>query len=917
MMKKTHTTIIAIGLILLMFGTWGQAKAADHGVFADGGYSPGSGTSKMDELVDDRVDKAKAEFDRRNDDPDDTSTRVDSEQGLEDALNGISCECGDTITIVMVGHGKKNSFKFTKEGKSVTPKELLKLLDSATIACCCKIHIVIFSCHSGSWIDDLFKDPHVESVYTSCKGSQTSRSDAGYEDGEWVDNGDWISNFDKDWENVPDGTSIADQMQKASETAESDLPPGGTHGQNPQGWRRGQQPAKGHVESVRKRNGQIYKMKIHFYTPEFMRCTQEWVELEPGTDVPDDLEHCDWVDFPGNFGDPNGRKGRRITVAGDGTETTAPQQDIIAHVVGRSGNKLKIHTVSPTWMYCTRRWLEVEPPGTIAADIQACKWISVDDVDIDDPDGGVSTGSDVAVDDDLTFRVKLHIEGSKNHAAGTSGSHILAPPFLRCKHPTIKLPPGALNDLENCDNIWGDYEPNTNEGGQHDVSNVKKATAQGSRTHYYALDGCIDSVVDPQFSMTVKDTVNPEVVVRNVSQDGGDLITFNVVCSIMEEGGIDPVYEDTQPIDELLAGESINIIFLGWTPEVIGNYNVSFALEFPSLPDDNLLNNSVRMTTTVESFDTWPIPGDSTFDGQVNILDMIYVRNRMYEDAGTGENWRADHTGDGSINILDMILVRNRLYTIAETTPPFTREYVYDQQTILEIPPGLGESPQITDVHGYVAWHFEPSEYEGIATMTIEDLNGTGTPLSLCVPPDPCIDTGEIVFDVDDVDLEASGGTVDMGTGAFTFTTVLMVRAPEMEALGYDLCPSPMTLTETGTIDFINGSFNLTGDFLIDAGPMAGTTAVFSKGGSETTTKKLASNQYWLDVHAAYTLLRLKNLSIPDGKVKVRVTVMVDGKEVVIEEELDIVGGNSTQGIKVGGLGDLVKVKSVEIVYEK
>jgi len=910
--------IIAAVLIACALLLSAEALAADHGVFADGAYSPGSGTTKMDELVDKRVDDAKAEFDRRNTDADDTSTRVDNKQGLEDALNGIACECGDTITIVMVGHGKKNSFKFTKEGKSITPKELLELLESATIACCCKIHIVIFSCHSGSWIDDLFKDVHVQSVYTSCKGSETSRSDAGYEDGTWTDNGDWIDNFNKDWQNVPAGTSIADQMEKASETAESDLPPGGTHGQHPQGWRRGQQAAKGHVESVRKKSGQIYKMKIHFYEPEFMRCTQEWVELEPGADVPDDLEYCDWVSFQANFGDPNGRKGRRITVVGEGTETTAPQEDIIAHVEGRSGNKLKIHTVSPTWMYCIKRWLEVEPPGTIAGDIQTCKWISVDNVDVDDPDGGVSTGGDVTVDDDLTFRTKLHIEGSKNHAEGTSGSHILAPPFLRCRHPTVKLPPGALDDLENCDNVWVDYEPNENTEGQHDVTNVKKIIAQGSRTHYYEYDACIDSVIEPQFSMTVKDTVNPEVVVRNVSQEGGDLATFNVVCSVTEEGGIDPVYEDTQPIEELPAGEAVNITFQGWTAAVIGNYTVCFALDFPSLPDDNLLNNSVCMTTTVTSLETWPIPGDSNFDGKVDILDMIFVRNRLYEEVESGDNWRADHTGDGSINVLDMILVRNRLYTIAETTPPLTNEYVYDQETILDLPPEVGGGQQITNVHGYVTWHFEPTEVEGIANMTIENLTGTGTPLLLYLgTPDDPVSTGEIVFDFYDVDYEASGGTVDMDTGAFTFTTVLMVRAPELEEMGFDPCPEPMTLVETGTIDFIDGTLNLTGTFNIDAGMLTGTVACFSKGGSKTTTKKLGSSKYRLDVRASYTLLWLRNLDIPDGKVKVKVTVIVDGKEVVIEEELEIEGGNSTQGLKVGGLGDLVKVKSVEITYEE
>ena len=53
------------------------------------------------------------------------------------------------------------------------------------------------------------------------------------------------------------------------------------------------------------------------------------------------------------------------------------------------------------------------------------------------------------------------------------------------------------------------------------------------------------------------------------------------------------------------------------------------------------------------------LEGDVTGDCVVNVLDMIGVRNHLYEDVGSGDNWRYDLTGDGMINVLDMMVVRN------------------------------------------------------------------------------------------------------------------------------------------------------------------------------------------------------------------------------------------------------------------
>jgi len=47
----------------------------------------------------------------------------------------------------------------------------------------------------------------------------------------------------------------------------------------------------------------------------------------------------------------------------------------------------------------------------------------------------------------------------------------------------------------------------------------------------------------------------------------------------------------------------------------------------------------------------------------VNILDLIFIRNKLNQDPATGDNWKADVNKDTRVNILDLIYVRNKLNT--------------------------------------------------------------------------------------------------------------------------------------------------------------------------------------------------------------------------------------------------------------
>jgi len=123
------------------------------------------------------------------------------------------------------------------------------------------------------------------------------------------------------------------------------------------------------------------------------------------------------------------------------------------------------------------------------------------------------------------------------------------------------------------------------------------------------------------------------------------------------------------------------ICYAGTMPDIGGYYyQTLYAVDLSLTPDDPGFvlsqyhgaggtpaydNGGIYSVGTdgLHAFRTWMLEGDVTFDCKVNILDMIFVRNKLNTDPTSGDNWKAEVTGDGAINILDMILVRNRLNT--------------------------------------------------------------------------------------------------------------------------------------------------------------------------------------------------------------------------------------------------------------
>jgi len=101
----------------------------------------------------------------------------------------------------------------------------------------------------------------------------------------------------------------------------------------------------------------------------------------------------------------------------------------------------------------------------------------------------------------------------------------------------------------------------------------------------------------------------------------------------------------------------------------------------------------------------WHIPGDAGHTCIVDMPDLIFIRNHIGQTRSVGDNWRADVNDDGSIDILDLVYARNRLgddciaYAACPTLSPAAIS-VSDSQVIILIaqPPDPDDSPDIFNI---------------------------------------------------------------------------------------------------------------------------------------------------------------------------------------------------------------------------
>lgn len=568
-------------------------------VAVDGGYSPGRGESDMDKLIDRRLRKA-LDIEKARDASADTH-KFDTKQQLEDLLKGLKLKCGDTLKLFMMGHGQVKEFRFTKEGKGLKAEELLKLLKAAATECCCKISVVIFSCHSGSFIDELMKDEHVISVYASCRSNELSFSDNEWENNQTMtEHGDWMDLFDKDLEKVDPAVGNFDALQKASESAKEGVPVGYVGAQHPVGWRRGQLPVLAHVEKViRDRSGAIIRLELHFYEPEFVRCTTRTVNVQ-GVSLPGGLEWCKWLTFTGLFG----RREDSIRIRDSVTVVSAPQESVLAHVLGRKGDTLLVHIIGPNKMLCQRRKMKIDP-AKLDPQVKPCRYVK-ESVEILDPNPGGTIRTDDPVESVReVFHCLLHILNKRMGGREIVLTvHVISPP----SHPaycnrnpgyTITVPrtpewEARVRNLRSCDHIWIDEVHNPD--GTLEYENFRQiARQEGGAPRRYSFDAGCSAFNAPASSVSPGIPVMPEVSVRNY---GMDTIRFcPVVCRIDSQGS--PVYLDSQQLSGALApGATGSAVFRQWLPDGSGNqYQVTFRSLLPG--DTNPANDTISRTVSV------------------------------------------------------------------------------------------------------------------------------------------------------------------------------------------------------------------------------------------------------------------------------------------------------------------------------
>lgn len=120
----------------------------------------------------------------------------------------------------------------------------------------------------------------------------------------------------------------------------------------------------------------------------------------------------------------------------------------------------------------------------------------------------------------------------------------------------------------------------------------------------------------------------------------------------------DPSPEDT--LNRLLApGETLTLEYF-ITCSAVGVYLLPFhtTCYYGNGTSFFAIGNSVELTFTIE-----PSCGDVDSDGDLNILDVIFIINFKYKDGPPPEEmWVIDINNDGGINILDVIYLINFMY---------------------------------------------------------------------------------------------------------------------------------------------------------------------------------------------------------------------------------------------------------------
>jgi len=174
-----------------------------------------------------------------------------------------------------------------------------------------------------------------------------------------------------------------------------------------------------------------------------------------------------------------------------------------------------------------------------------------------------------------------------------------------------------------------------------------------------------------------------EVTVKHCNIAGGQSAAFLTEgCTLAWGAGnidADPLFVDTGRWDDAgTPGDASDDVF------ILGDYRLlpgspcidagTNDVDNPATPDvealpdmdlagiARIIDGDLDGTATIDIGAYEYLPGDVNYDGKVNILDLISVRNSLGKDAASDPAARrCDVNNDGAVNVLDIIVVRNQL----------------------------------------------------------------------------------------------------------------------------------------------------------------------------------------------------------------------------------------------------------------
>lgn len=350
--------------------------ATDHGIVISGG-------DENDDISDWReqtLDKFSEELERRGVDEGNIQ-RPGTEEDVKNAIKGLKgkVKCGDNIVIYFNGHGNRfGGLCMVNEDEEIYPREMLKWLKEAQLACCCKVHLVIHACYSGNFVKEMvLGNSHIVAGVSSSSYGREGHKDLipNTATGEITFPGsDWPTGFNEGLAKVDKNLGWQETLQEAKKTAKEKMRDKWKR-DKPATWKR----FEGHVvEITQEKAGGPKKVKLQgkdgkTHTVVLKRGSKlkvgnmerEYCELTVCSQMSALVQESDEGDC----------------MVKASPEVTLNIKDAWGHVQGvdRDRGTIRIHFQKPACLNCKTVELKMKEGSTIPHWVRPCKWLTIDE----------------------------------------------------------------------------------------------------------------------------------------------------------------------------------------------------------------------------------------------------------------------------------------------------------------------------------------------------------------------------------------------------------------------------------------------------------------------------------------------------------------------------------------------------------